>query len=134
VRVSLEALLDKLEHADLDGLREEWRRRYGAPPRLRSKTLLRHVLAWRIQADLYDGLDPQTRKLLHDDQTPREPVVQPGTIIIREWRGVTHHIEATGDGFLYDGRRWKSLSEIARAITGTRWNGPRFFGLREARP
>lgn len=123
-------MLAKLERADLDALREEWRRRYGAPPRLRSKTLLRNVLAWRIQADIYGGLDPKTRKLLHDDRPPREPVVQPGTIIIRDWRGVTHHIEATGDGFLYDDRRWKSLSEIARAITGTRWNGPRFFGLR----
>jgi hypothetical protein len=132
--VSLDALLAKLEHADLDGLREEWRRRYGAPPRLRSKTLLRNVLAWRIQADLFGGLDPQTRKLLRDDRPPREPVVQPGTIITREWRGVTHHIEASGDGFLYGGRRWKSLSEIARAIAGTRWNGPRFFGLRETQP
>lgn len=132
--MSLEGLLAELEHADLDGLREEWRRRYGAPPRLRSKTLLRNVLAWRIQADIYGGLDPQTRKLLRDDRAPREPMVQPGTTITREWRGMTHRIEATGDGFLYDGRRWKSLSEIARAITATRRNGPRFFGLRKAQP
>ena len=132
--MTLAAVLARLEHADLDRLRNEWRRRYGAPPRLRSKTLLRNVLAWRIQADLFGGLEPQTRKLLRDERPAREPIVQPGTIITREWRGVTHHIEATGEGFLYDGRRWASLSEIARAITGTRWNGPRFFGLREKQP
>jgi hypothetical protein len=126
--VNLEPLLTELESADLDGLREEWRRRYGAPPRLRSKTLLRHLLGWRIQAERFGGLDEETRRL------PREPLVTPGAVITREWHGVTHQIQATGDGFLYDGRRWKSLSEIARAITGTRWNGPRFFGLREAQP
>jgi hypothetical protein len=87
------------------------------------------VLAWRIQADLYGGLDPQTRKLLRDERPRREPAVAPGTIITREWRGVTHQVESTVEGFLYDGRRWNSLSEIARAITGTRWNGRRFFGL-----
>jgi len=132
--MNLKPLLTKLESADLDGLREEWRRRYGAPPRLRSKTLLRHLLAWRVQAERFGGLDEETRRLLRDERLPREPLVAPGAVITREWRGVTHQIEATGDGFLYDGRRWKSLSEIARAITGTRWNGPRFFGLREAQP
>lgn len=129
--MSLESLLAALETADLEGLRAQWRRRYGAPPRLRSKALLRHVLAWRIQADAYGGLGPQTRKLLRDDRPPREPVVAPGTIITREWRGQRHQVEATGEGFLHDGRCWKSLSEVARTITGTRWNGPRFFGLRE---
>jgi hypothetical protein len=89
------------------------------------------VLAWRIQADAFGGLDQQTRKLLRDRRPSREPVVAPGTIIIKQWRGQRHHLEASGDGFLYDGRRWNSLSEVAREITGTRWNGPRFFGLRE---
>lgn len=132
--MTIESVIAALESADLDDLRDEWRRRYRAPPRLRSKALLRNVLAWRIQADVYGGLDEQTRRLLRDERPPREPIVTPGTIITREWRGVRHQIEATGDGFLYDGRRWKSLSEIARAITGTRWNGPRFFGLREVKP
>jgi hypothetical protein len=94
--------------------------------------LLRHVLAWRAQAEIYGGLDAQTRRLLRDERPPRESPVAPGTIISREWRGVTHDVEASDDGFLYDGRRWKSLSQIARVITGTRWNGPRFFGLRDA--
>ncbi len=130
--MSVEAAIAALTRANLEELREEWRRRYETPPRLRSAMLLRHVLAWRIQADAYGGLDQETRKLLRDTRPPREPVVPPGTIITREWRGTRHDVEATGEGFLYDGTRWKSLSEVARAITGTRWNGPRFFGLREA--
>ena len=130
----MEATLAALESANLDGLREQWRGRYGTPPRLRSEMLLRNVLAWRIQADALGGLDAQTRKLLRDSRPPREPVVPPGTIIRREWRGVRHEIEATGNGFLFENKRWESLSEIATAITGTRWNGPRFFGLREKRP
>lgn len=127
--MSVEQVIASIEKQDLDGLRAEWRRRYGAPPRLRSTMLLRHVLAWRIQADIYGHLDEQTRKLLRDTRPPREPVVSRGTILTREWRGVRHEVEATDGGFLYQGRRWKSLSEIARAITGTRWNGRRFFGL-----
>jgi len=132
--VTLEPTLRRLESADLDGLREEWRRRYGPPPQLRSKTLLRQILAWRLQADVHGGLDAETRRLLRDDKPLREPLVAPGTIITREWRGVTHQVEATGEAFLYGGKRWNSLSEVARAITGTRWNGPRFFGLRDGQP
>ena len=132
--MTIEATIAALERANLEELREQWRRHYGTPPRLRSEMLLRNVLAWRIQADILGGLDAQTRNLLRDRRPPREPVVAPGTILRKEWRGISHDIEATGNGFLYDGTRWETLSEIARAITGTRWNGPRFFGLREKRP
>ena len=55
-----------------------------------------------------------------------------GTVISREWKGLRHEVEIAEGGFVYRGERWKILSEIAREITGTRWNGPRFFGLREA--
>lgn len=127
--MSVEQLIASIEQQDLDGLRAEWRRRYGAPPRLRSTMLLRHVLAWRIQADVYGNLDEETRKLLRDTRAPQDPLVSEGTILTREWRGVRHEVEATDGVFLYQGRRWNSLSEIARAITGTRWNGRRFFGL-----
>lgn len=132
--MNIQAAVAAIEHGELKQLRREWRRRYGTSPRLRSVLLLRHVLAWRIQADAFGGLDTATCKLLRDERPPREPLVAPGTIIIRKWRGRRHEIEAATDGFLYDGRRWKSLSEIARTITGTRWNGPRFFGLRETSP
>lgn len=128
--MSIEAEIAALERANLEQLRQHWRRRYGAPPRLRSVMLLRHVLAWRIQSDAFGGLSSETRRLLRDPRPPREPIVAPGTTITRDWRGERHVVEATGDGFLYHGKQWKNLSEVARAITGTRWNGPRFFGLR----
>ncbi len=125
-------LIATLETASLNELREEWGRRYGAPPRLRSADLLRRVLAWRIQAGLEGGLDRATRRLLRGSAAAHETRLAPGSLIAREWKGARHEVEAVTDGFLYAGRHWKSLSEIARAITGTRWNGPRFFGLRDA--
>lgn len=131
--MSILALLERLESEDLDGLRVEWRRRYGAPPQLRSDTLLRFALAWKIQAEEYGGMDAETRKLLISTKVAKEPVARPGTVIAREWLGVRHEVEVTDNGFLYNGRSWRSLSEIARSITGSRWNGPRFFGLREQR-
>ena len=119
-----------LENANLDELRTAWGRRYGASPRLRSASLLRRVLAWRIQAKEMGGLDAPTRKLLSRDLGGRESLLAPGTIIAREWKGVRHEVEVAEDGYIHAGRRWKSLSQVARAITGTRWNGPLFFGLR----
>lgn len=121
-----------LEDARLQDLRKEWEQRYGAAPRLRSPDLLRRMLAWRIQADTYGGLDVATRKRLAGQAGGAESLLAEGTVITREWRGEKHAVEVANDGFLYNGERWKSLSEVARAITGTRWNGPRFFGLRPA--
>jgi len=128
----MSGLLASLESATLEELRAEWGRRYGAPPRLRSPDLLRQILAWRIQAAGEAGLDRTTKRLLRTGEGRGDNSVTPGTIIAREWKGERHEVEAAEDGFLYAGRRWESLSGIARAITGTRWNGPRFFGLREA--
>lgn len=124
-------LLRKLAKADLKQLREEWERRYGATSKLRSPDLLRRILAWRIQAAAEGGLDRVTRRLLAGDAGP-EDLMAEGTVITRNWKGVQHQVEVIHGGYLYGGRRWKSLSEVAREITGTRWNGPRFFGLRHA--
>lgn len=123
--------LQRLQQADLQELQLEWERRYGAAPPLRSPDLLRRVLAWRIQAAAEGGLDRITRRLLAGDTVP-ESLLAEGTVIAREWQGVRHKVEVAAGGFLYRGERWKSLSQVARAITGTRWNGPRFFGLRQA--
>jgi hypothetical protein len=127
-----EGLLQRLVKAELPELRAEWERRYGAAPRLRSPDLLRRMMAWRIQAAEEGGLDQITRKLLAGGAASPETLLAEGTVITREWKGVHHEVEVTGSGFLYGGERWKSLSEVARTITGTRWNGPRFFGLRDA--
>ena len=120
-----------LERLDLRGLREEWRRRYGEPPRMRSAELLARLLAWRIQSDALGGLDPATIRMLKSERpVPSRPSPAPGSRLTREWLGV-HEVDVVDRGFRYEGRDYRSLSHIARTITGTRWNGLRFFGLRE---
>ncbi len=121
-----------LEALDLHGLRHEWRKRYGEPPRMRSRELLARLLAWRIQADAFGGLDAATIRLLKSDRLPPpKPCLAPGTRLTREWQGRRHEVDVLKQGFRYSGADYRSLSEVARAITGTRWNGLRFFGLRE---
>ena len=120
-----------LEAATLEDLRTVWRRRkWGAPPKMRSIELLRMIIAWRIQAAAYGGLDAATRQRLRGVSMPRMPNPPAGTRVTREYRGVLHHVEILKVGVSYAGRSYSSLSEVARLITGTRWNGPRFFGLR----
>lgn len=117
---------------DLHGLRDEWRRRYGEPPKMRSTELLARLLAWKIQADAFGGLDAATIRLLNAETLPpARPVLEPGTRLSREWQGRRHEVAVLESGFRYDGRDYRSLSQVAREITGTRWNGLRFFGLRE---
>jgi hypothetical protein len=120
-----------LTRLDLEALRHVWRRRFGPPPTLRSPDLLRRLLAWKIQAAALGGLDPETRRLLRRSGAPRGPGLSSGTRVAREWKGVLHEVEVTEHGYLHDGAQYDSLSEIARHITGVRWNGPRFFGLRQ---
>ena len=121
-----------LEALDLHGLRGEWRTRYGEPPKMRSKELLARLLAWRIQADAFGGLDATTIRLLKSDRLPApKPMLEPGARLAREWQGRRHEVDVLEKGFRYDGSDYRSLSEVARAITGTRWNGLRFFGLRD---
>jgi hypothetical protein len=129
---SIEDEVEALGGLDLEGLRQVWRRRYGAPPKLRSPELLRLMLAWRIQAQAFGGLDGDTRRGLRRPTSEKaQAVPSGGTRLVREWQGVRHEVTALGEGgFLYNGERYRSLSQIARLITGARWNGPRFFGLR----
>jgi hypothetical protein len=117
---------------NLNGLREEWRRRYGAPPRMRSTEILARLLAWRIQADAFGGLDTVTVRMLKNERVGPPPIrLAPGTRLAREWQGRRHEVEVLETGYRYEETSFRSLSEVARAITGTRWNGLRFFGLRE---
>lgn len=119
-----------LERLDLEGLRSAWRQHVGTPPALRSPDLLRHILAWKIQAAALGGLDAETRRLLRQSGGARGPGLNPGTVICREWKGARHEVRVTEAGFVYDGACFDSLSKIATQITGVKWNGPRFFGLR----
>lgn len=129
----VEAAVRALDGLDLAGLRAAWPARFGAPPKLRSVELLRMMLAWRLQTEVQGGLTPETKR-----QLARRGLVAPegraqgvGTILRRSWEG--RQIEAIVEqgGFRFEGQLYASLSAIARAATGTRWNGPRFFGLRD---
>ncbi len=120
-----------LEGLDLEGLRAEWRRRYGAPPRLRSTDLLARLLAWRMQEAWFGGLSPETLKLLGQRSAVGGPDLKPGMRLEREWRGQLQTVDVVEQGFRWEGRIYPSLSKVALAITGVKWNGPRFFGLRD---
>ena len=123
----------------IDGLRDVWRGRFGAPPPIRSGDILRRCLAERIQLEAYgeDGdLERDLTALARAYRpgrapAPARPTVSRGAVLTREYAGETHRVEALDHGFEWRGKTWRSLSEIAREITGARWNGPRFFGLRE---
>ena len=131
---AMEAEVVALAQFDLDGLRKVWRQRYGPPPGLRSVELLQLMLAWRIQAAVLGGLDPAVRRQLkrHGGLRTEGLDLGVGARIRREWQGRTVEVEVTATGFLCDGQVYASLSAAATAIAGTRWNGPRFFGLRSA--
>jgi hypothetical protein len=121
-----------LERLDLQGLRQAWGARYGSPePRLRSRELLGLMLAWRIQAEAFGGLCPQAMRKLQDQKPPRRGALEVpvGTVLTREWQGRAHTVRRTPAGFEWDGRTYRSLTAVARAISGGAWSGPLFFGL-----
>lgn len=128
----LEAEVEALEDLILHQLRDRWRERFGAPPKIRSPEMLRLLLAWRIQAIALGGLDRDTRKALA--RTGRVVAegqdLGVGTTFRRTWNGEEQVVIVVESGFEWQKRRFKSLSAAATAIAGTRWNGPRFFGLR----
>lgn len=128
--------LEQLERFELEHIKKEWARLYGVPAPALSPDLLRMGLAYRIQEKQQGGLDRAALAFLrrstekHGNRTsqPRRKLA-PDARLVRDWHGTGHSVTVLEDGFEYDGRQWKSLSAIACAITGTKWNGPRFFGL-----
>jgi hypothetical protein len=135
--------LAALKAMSVKDLKAEWEKLIGTSAPNNSRAFLEFRIAYRIQELAYGGPDRETRRMLdlladeveghtkrkHQIIDPRNPVI--GTRLIREWDGVEHTITVLKDGFDWQGRRFKSLSSVAREITGTRWNGYRFFGLRE---
>lgn len=137
--------LDDLQRMKMDTLREAWQMRFGGkPPDLRSTELLRYTFAWKLQAKRHGGLSTKTKRRLRKlaDAFKRDPnhtppsssAMKAGTILTRDWQGTRHTVSVHADGFEYCGKRYNSLSEVARTITGTRWSGPLFFGLRKSAP
>jgi len=126
-----------------DKLKERWRSLYGnEPPRNSSQEFLRGAIGYRLQERAFGGLKPAIRRLLEraaGDASEGKPIrldpvrkTAPGTVLLREWHGTRHQVTVVGDGAVYRGQRYRSLSEIARVITGSKWSGPLFFGLRSA--
>lgn len=130
---ALAARIAEIDQADLEALRRDWARHYGAPPGLRSVPILRMLLAWRIQADALGGLDRETRRALMRTGSAKAEGLDlgVGARITRTWQGRTHEVIVEADGFRWEERHYRSLSAVATAIAGSRWNGPRFFGLRQ---
>jgi hypothetical protein len=139
---STESEVAALAALTIGELKAAWSKRFHEdPPRVRSRQLLLRLFAWQIQVEALGGLDASTERKLRDiskalerDGT-YEPKIRhdlsPGIVLTREWKGEIHKVTATADGFDFRGKRYKSLSDIARTITGTRWSGPRFFGLEQ---
>lgn len=129
-----------LERLDLEGLRIEWRRRWGDPPKLRSRELMAHAAAYRLQAQAFGDLPAPTRRRIAEwgrrfarDRSFRPvpgPVLTPGCSLIREWGDARHEVWVTDAGFSYQGKAFTSLSAVAQHITGVKRSGILFFGLR----
>jgi len=140
---AVDAELDRLPTARIVDLRTRYRELFRAePPKAFGPDLLRRSIAHRIQEKAYGGLSRPAQRLLEQLvkqalakpngrlQLPRR--IKPGCELVRTWKGKSYRVVVTANGFAYDGKTFTNLSEIASAITGTRWNGPRFFGLRPA--
>lgn len=139
---SVDEELKKVEVERKAALQARYETLFGRkPPKAFGPDLLRRSVAYRLQESAYGGLPKLGQKMLDKLiaallavpagklDVPRQ--AQRGVVLVREWKGKSYHVAVVGDGFIYNGRAYLNLSEIAREITGTRWNGPRFFGLRK---
>ncbi len=135
-----QALNDLTTLSDAD-LKTRWRDLYGTePPRRVDRSLLIPAIAYRMQEHALGGLKAPLRRHLmrvasgaaDGCRSRNYQRLRPGrgTVLVRDWRGVTHQVKMLEGGFLFRGQRYKSLSEVARIITGARWSGPLFFGLK----
>ena len=133
-----------LKSSSIAELKQQWRALYNSEPPLRiSRKLLIRAVAYRIQEQFHGRLKPSTRRLLMriaNDARSGQPLkfvpataASAGTVLMREWQGVTHEIRVLDRGVLYKRRRYRSLTEVAKVITGAHWNGLQFFGLRSKR-
>jgi hypothetical protein len=146
-KTSIEDEIAHLRGLDLKGLRSRWQSVFQrSPPDHLPRHLLFAILAYRVQADRVDDLDHETKQVL--DRTDAKSTgktmsarlvsfdqkrteLTPGTVLVRDWGRHSQRVMVMADGFAWNGRTYDSLSKVAFAITGTKWNGPRFFGLRD---
>jgi hypothetical protein len=137
----LYAEIDALQSETTRQLRLRWKALYGSePPPRASRDLLMRAVAYRLQERMLGGLSASTRRLLEriaDNAAARRPTrlrpqrkLHPGAILLRSWSGVQHQVMVLQSGVQFRGKQYRSLSEVARVITGSRWSGPLFFGLK----
>ncbi len=125
----------EIEKMDRAALLVSWLEHFGSPaPKGVSRPFLRRFLAFEAQSQRTGGLSNKVVALLKkgsNDASPKpaSPGLKPGGRLLREWNGVTHVVDVVDTGFIWNGETWRSLSAIAREITGAHWSGPRFFGL-----
>ena len=146
-KTSIEGEIAHLRDLDLKGLRSRWQSVFQRrPPDHLPRHLLFGIIAYRIQADRFGDLDHETKQVL--DRTDAKDTgttmsarlvsfdqkrteLTPGTVLVREWDRCSQRVMVLADGFAWNGQTYDSLSKVAFAITGTKWNGPRFFGMRD---
>jgi hypothetical protein len=132
--IDVAGTLARLSALTIFELRGEWRRQHQSPPPMRlSRDLLIRGIVYKLQERAYGGLSKAALRQLQkggatDSDSPAS--LKPGTRLVREWRGTTHMVLVHADGVEWRGRRYASLTMVAREITGAHWSGPRFFGLR----
>jgi hypothetical protein len=142
----IDSEIARLREIEIEALRNRWRTtfRREAPPHI-ARHLLFAIIAYHVQAEVMGDLDAETLRLLKQiDRAPskqaavpltqafdqRKRELSPGAVLTREWNGHRHRVMVVDGGFAWEGHKYNSLSKIAKTITGTKWNGPRFFGLR----
>jgi hypothetical protein len=137
-REAIEAEIERVHSLGLNELRTLWRATWrSSPPPAFSKDLVARFLCWHIQEQSLGGIDPEIVKLLGniargDPEANGPRRLKVGTVLVREYRGERHTVTVVPDGYAWGAETYASLSTIARAITGTAWSGPRFFGMRDA--
>lgn len=133
LKIDVDAELAGVAAMGVDELRALWRKRRACdPPPALTKDLIARVLAWSVQVEAF-GEAARVRRILASVGSGSTPLPgrrgKPGSVIMREYEGTVHEVTVLPDGFLWQGKSWPSLSAIAFEITGTKWNGPRFFGV-----
>jgi hypothetical protein len=143
-REAVDVEIARLRDLDISELRSRWHAAWGRPAPLHlPRHLLFRILAYRARVDHWGDLDPESKRLLDHSESPEQAAqnaiaprlqsieLRPGTVLCREWNGQMHRVAVLDKSFAWNGNTYPSLSKVALAITGTRWNGPRFFGLRD---
>lgn len=117
---------------------EQWKKLYGTPPPPKTaRCLIELAVAYRLQSDEQGDLKPGLRRqLIHiaqGEESSASQATRPGTILVREWHGVSYTVTVLDKGVMFDGKLYRSLTEVAEVITGNHWSGPVFFGLKQAK-